>query len=287
MDNTQKKSTDYGLTWSSLLVPSNIDNRRGIVANNNVIYLGTNQKGLLRFNESWSAPLTNTSSLSIGAKNMVISESGTIQRFFSSTRGQSFIINTPHTSDEVRIFSGSNIPVNSICSCGTDNLSTVYVGSSTGHVHKVTISWGDTNNTTSLSCSTGIKINTSDSNSVKGMACSSNGIIVYACTGIGRIYKSTNSGVSFSQLGNSPSNPGPSTTTSQWQDLACSSDGNVVVACVYSKNIHISDNGGESWSNVVNSSGTPTTSNWGSIDISRDGTKLMAAQNGIMTANFT
>jgi hypothetical protein len=263
-----KKSTDYGSTWTSLSAPSTgFINRGSIVENNNVIYLGSNGNGIIRFNESWSTTLTNTSGMSIGSKNMVISKSKTIQRFFSSSNGQYFIINTPHTSNQVKQFSNANVPTNSLSSCGTDDLSTVYVGSTTGLIHKVSINWGNTNASTSLSCTAGIRLNSSDTTFIRGLACSSNGTIVYACTGNNKIYKSTNSGSSFSELANSP--------FGGHRSLACSSDGNVVVVCRFNQAIHISDNGGVNWT-----SGT-IIKDWTSVDISSDGTKLIAGENFI------
>lgn len=274
--NFLKTSTDNGINWTSLGNTTFV-NRAGIIAHKNVIYIGSNGGGIRRSTNTgvnWSS--TFALSISIGAKNMIISKT-TQERFFSSTNGQSFILQTPYSATNVKQVTSStvsNVPANSIACCGTDDLSTVYVGS-TGGVNKVIITWGADNTNTSFTCSTIVSIVSGQQ--VRGLACSSNGTIVYACGQTGQIYKSINSGISFSVLSNSTN----VTDTNTWRSMACSANGVVVVACRNIGVIYLSIDGGITWTNDTNSKA------WNSVDISRDGTKLIAGELFYWTGTVT
>jgi photosystem II stability/assembly factor-like uncharacterized protein len=266
--NNLFKTVNGGINFSTVNT-SLIKHARGVVSNINVIYVGSgNNNTLIMSTDSGINWTTLLESTNISPSSMLISNNN----FFSSTDGRSFIINAAH-SNNVRAINNTivtNVPSHSRCCCGTSNLSTIYVGSNLGKVHKVTITWGSTNSTTSLSCTGGVTINSSNLGYVM-VACSSDGTIVYACTGTGRIYKSTNSGNSFSELANSLN----VTDTNHWNTMACSSNGNVVVAARMGGFIHLSTDGGTTWS-----TGNSVSGFWWWVGVSSDGTKLFAGGGG-------
>ncbi len=263
------KSTDGGVIFS-VVNPNPPMHQRAIVANGPVIYLGgtNNQKLMISINggSTWTTLMTSIMSTQKGA---LISKT-TDQRFVCATDGGSVVIHTPYSNITTRTLSGSNIPTHSRNCCGVDNLSTVYIGSSVGKVHKLSITWSTLNSTT-FSCDAGTTINTSDGGYISGIACSSDGTIVYACAATGKIYKSTDSGVNYSVLINSPT----AIAGNVWNSIACSSDGNVVVAARMIGLIYLSTDGGNTWI-----SGNSVSGSWWWIDVSSDGTKVAAGGSG-------
>lgn len=264
--NKLYKSINGGTNFT-LITTLYTEHRRAIVANGTTLYIGgALNRDIIKSTDSGSNWVKVGTSY-ISQKSMLISK--TSERFFSSSDGTSFHINTPHTNNTLLNVSGGNIPISSQNCCGNSDLTRVYVGSNTGKVHTVTITWGPTNATTSISCDVGVILNTSDTGYIKGLACSSNGTIVYACTATGKIYKSTNSGTSFNVLSNSST----TSTGNTWNTMACSLDGNTVVAARSGGLIYLSTNGGETWTTGNSISGT-----WWWIDIF--GTKLVAGGGG-------
>jgi hypothetical protein len=263
------KSTDGGVIFS--VVNANPPtHQRAIVANGTVIYLGgTNNQNLMISTNSGSSWTILMSQIMSTQKGALISKT-TDQRFVCATDGGSVVIHTPYSNITTRTLSGSNIPTHSRNCCGVDNLSTVYIGSSVGKVHKLSITWSALHLTT-FSCDAGTTINTSDTGYITGIACSSDGTIVYACTATGKIYKSTNSGVNYSVLTNSPT----ATTGNVWSSMACSSNGNVVVVARTIGLIYLSTDGGNTWI-----SGNSVSGSWHWIDVSSDGTKVAAGGSG-------
>lgn len=131
---------------------------------------------------------------------------------------------------------------------------------------------------TTLSCDTGYQL--SSSSHVRGLACSSNGTIVHACIGTGKIYKSIDSGNTFSELTNSPN----VTNANIWRSMSCSSDGSIVVACKSTGFISVSTNSGITWiSGVSGVPGTAVSKGWNSVSMSDDGTKLLAGESFVWT----
>lgn len=268
-----------GTSWNAFPL-SGVSNVWSIVSNGGVTYIGSEYLGIKNIfdtSSNWSNLMTNSTSNFFGRENMIISKTAN-QRFFAASKSAtSFFINTPHTSNALKIFSGGNIPISSVSCCGSDDLSTVYVGSYEGKVHKVTITWGTTNNLTSLICDAGITINTSQLTDINGLACSSDGTIIYASPKGGKIYKSTNSGASFSILNNSPN---ADATSSFWASMQCSSNGDVIVACRRQNYIYMSSDGGVTWTN------NSIYDNWKFVDISRDATKILCAGNSYYTGTI-
>lgn len=93
-------------------------------------------------------------------------------------------------------------------------------------------------------------------------AMSSNGSSIYIADGGGRLYKSTNSGGSWSTM---------DSTVRSWNSIACSADGTKIFVTVNNGQIYVSTNSGTSF--------TARDSNrlWRSVDCSADGSKLIAS----------
>ena len=109
-----------------------------------------------------------------------------------------------------------------------------------------------------------------------GCGVSGNGATMYVCIQIntsgGSIYKSTNYGVSWTQVTNAPSNLG-------FFNLSVSSDGNSILcasATTGATTLMLSTNGGTSFANIASNSGMNVTNNyWKSFAISPDGSKII------------
>ncbi len=99
------------------------------------------------------------------------------------------------------------------------------------------------------------------------LAISQSGQISYACVTVGRMYKSTNYGVTWTLINDANNNIN---TNMNWSDIAISSDGSKIFACVSNGYIYVSTNSGASWA--------PKDSirDWRCIAVSNDGVKLCA-----------
>lgn len=111
------------------------------------------------------------------------------------------------------------------------------------------------------------------SKSWKGAACSNDGTIIYVCATNGsHIYKSTDSGVTWSEMTTSLG-------TRYWQDIACSPDGSIVGAVTSSpagkKGFYKSINGGSTWT----VSSFVGDSNYTAVGLSADGSKAVVSVN--------
>ena len=100
-----------------------------------------------------------------------------------------------------------------------------------------------------------------------GLACSSDGIIAYIVNDGGYIYKSTNTGVSWTAF--------TTMEIKRWKAICCSSDGQTVSVCSYGDGIYRSINGGNNWDLIDNTLGR----NYKSICCTRDGTTTFVAVN--------
>lgn len=100
-----------------------------------------------------------------------------------------------------------------------------------------------------------------------GLAVNSSGSIMYACVFGGAIWRSTNSGASWSVINNANIN---------WIDIATDSTGTKVVAVVKGGGIYTSINSGVTWSN----SNDAPIANWECVASDSTGTNLIAGSNG-------
>jgi hypothetical protein len=104
------------------------------------------------------------------------------------------------------------------------------------------------------------------------VASSSDGSKLVAAPQGGDIYRSTDSGATWTPTGNSSLN------TLLWLSVASSSDGSKLVAVVQGGDIYMSTDSGATW--IPTSDSTLNTLNWYSVTSSSDGTKLVAVVNG-------
>lgn len=107
---------------------------------------------------------------------------------------------------------------------------------------------------------------------LRKIASSSDGTILYAVFQGLKIYKSTDSGATWSQLTNS----GAYT----WRSICCSSDGTKIYASAYSGDVYKSNDSGATWS----SCGTLNYYN-GAIGCSSDGSKIIVLSDGEFGSN--
>ena len=279
------KSENDGLNWNTM-TPSTTSNTGAVVSDASAIILGSNGTlynlaksfdggntwtksylGRLPFKEAPGA------SFSFATDGMLMSQN----RFFSPSNGHGFAFATPYdvaprialadpTSTTLHV---PNVPYNSFNSCGNNDLSRIYVGSNVGKIHIVTINWGIDISNTVISCDAGKLLNSLSTEAVRGLSCSSDGSIVYACLQQGKIYKSTDSGLTFTILTNSPEIPS-NDTIKIWRSLSCSSDGSVIIVCRYNEKNYISGDGGISW--VSNS----LVKTWGTVSLHKNGSKFMS-----------
>ena len=107
--------------------------------------------------------------------------------------------------------------------------------------------------------------------SVASSADGSKLVAVFSQPNGGRIYTSTNSGVTWSQATNAPG--------ANWSAIASSADGNKLIAVVFGGSIYTSTNSGNIWT----TNNLPANSSWYAAASSADGTKLIvAAQKGLI-----
>jgi photosystem II stability/assembly factor-like uncharacterized protein len=99
-----------------------------------------------------------------------------------------------------------------------------------------------------------------------GIACSSDGKIVYLVADGGNIYKSTNTGSTWT--------PYTNLGTKRWRSICCSSDGKKVTVCTYGSGIYQSLDGGSSWYLIPNDG-----SNFNSVCCSSDGSVAFVSVN--------
>ena len=103
------------------------------------------------------------------------------------------------------------------------------------------------------------------------ISANSDGSILVGAVYLGDIYRSTDSGVTWTPTGDSNLN------TKKWQGLANSSDGSTIVAVVYDGDIYRSTDSGVTWT----SSGDFTLiKSWVSVASSSNGQKLVAVVFG-------
>ncbi|MEI6238293.1 MAG: hypothetical protein WCP15_02015, partial [bacterium] len=101
-----------------------------------------------------------------------------------------------------------------------------------------------------------------------GAASSADGQRLYATDYSGKIYRSSDYGVTWEVAGNSP--------LGQWSAIDCSSDGMKLVATPQGGHIYTSSDYGNTWS----ASPSSPSGNWQSVTSSADGSKLVAVANG-------
>jgi hypothetical protein len=92
----------------------------------------------------------------------------------------------------------------------------------------------------------------------------------------GRIYRSVNGGVDWTEV--TSTSPANMTTNRYWRSITSSADGMKLAAVAYGGRIYTSVNGGVDWTEVTSTSpaNMATNRNWRSITSSSDGTKLAA-----------
>lgn len=278
------KSENDGANWNTMTTPPTT-RIQSVASDASAIILGSNG-GSFNLAKSFDGGITwtnsylgrvpfesiNSASFSFGPDNMLMSQN----RFFTSSNGDGFAFATSYneapriaiadiTSTTLQV---PNVPYNSFNSCGNNDLSRIYVGSNVGKIHIVTINWGIDIPSTIISCDAGQLLNPPSTSSVRGLACSSDGSIVYACLQQGKIYKSIDSGLTFTILTNSPEVP--NNDTKMWRSLSCSSDGSVIIVCRYNEKNYISGDGGISW--VSNS----LSKTWIHVSLNNDGSKFMS-----------
>lgn len=278
------KSENDGANWNTMTTPPTT-NLYSVASDASTIILGSNGTSF-NLAKSFDGGITWTKSyvgrrpiiegtgfsFSFGPDTMLMSQN----RFFSSSNGHGFAFATSYneapriaiadiTSTTLQV---PNVPYNSFNCCGNNDLSRIYVGSNVGKIHIVTINWGIDIPSTVISCDAGQLLNPLSTLSVRGLACSSDGSIVYACLQQGKIYKSIDSGLTFTILTNSPEVP--NNDTKIWRSLSCSSDGSVIIVCRYNEKNYISGDGGISW--VSNS----LSKTWIHVSLNNDGSKFMS-----------
>jgi hypothetical protein len=96
------------------------------------------------------------------------------------------------------------------------------------------------------------------------MAMSGNGQIIYVTNRNGSIWKSTDTGATWSSL--------PSAGTRSWATVSTSQDGSIVVAAVATGFIYVSNDSGATWSERS----AAGSRSWRTVTVSSDGTKIRA-----------
>jgi hypothetical protein len=114
------------------------------------------------------------------------------------------------------------------------------------------------------STDSGVTWTARDSNqSWQSITSSADGTKLAACVHEGQIYTSADSGATWTARESSQ----------QWQSVASSADGTKLVACVYGGPIYTSANSGATWTARI-------SGDWSSVASSADGTKLVACADG-------
>lgn len=275
-------STNNGTNWTTMTIPPT-NNLQSIASDGSLVIIGSNG-GQYNISKSFDGGNTWTKSyLGTGPYNTAPGFSFSIppdcilmaqNRLFISSNGNGCALSTSYNGNLRLVSTTSSPPINNVpqyCfnSCGNTDLSRIYIGSKDGYIHIVNVEWGIDNSSTIITCDVGNKLNKPSTTllPVKGLACSSDGTIVYACLQEGQIYKSTDSGLNFTILTNSPSVP--SGNANIWRSLDCSSDGSVVIVCRYNEKIYVSGDGGESWKS------NNTVKLWINVYLDDDGSKFI------------
>jgi hypothetical protein len=265
--NKVYKSINYGISFDVIILNILVDgyflyftNNSAITSIGNKVVVASNGYGTVKSSDGGSTWTFNGNyGISVGPGALLFNSTD----IFLTTNGQSYYKGLFNSSPMTQI-ADPTIPTNTFVACGTSDLSTVYVGGN-GVIYKYSGIPSTTNLTSTIS-SAGLGGTVS---SIRGIACSTDGIIIYVCSNMnGNIYKSTNSGVSYNILSNSYA---PNSNWGEWwSSLDCSSDGSIVVASVYNKYIYYSINGGANWSNYSK------VSQWSDVSIFKDGSKIIA-----------
>lgn len=269
---TLNRSVDNGLGWA--VIASN-QYGSAVVAKNDVIYFGNSITYTIRSidNATTWTTLSNYAT-QISADSMTISQDGN-NNFVASNNG-SWILYA-NNANSIRFT--TNMPQNSLVTCGNDDLSVIYVGSSNNNVFKLNFTPADSSlnyvRTTTLPSGNTTKF-------IRGLACSSDGTIVYASQDATKIYKSIDSGNNFAILTSSPT----ASTSNIWRSMDCSADGNIIVACMNPGYIYVSASGGKLWTSTNNNADTYL--NWNDVTISKDGRTFIACHTtGLYIGNIS
>jgi hypothetical protein len=247
----------------------------GISMNQSHIYLSTNGSNIQHkdittneWNHKWAG--TGADGVSLTNNSILTDISNNSDLFFGSSNGTKFITNVYITRTNPTV-----IPSKSLACCGTPDLSTIYVGTDLGEIHNVSLNLIDS----TLTCGVGKKLVSGWSGWIVGLACSHDGTIIYACFEQRQIYKSTNSGNTFTAL--TANILAGSTPT--WRGLRCSAEGNVVAAIRSDRNVDISVSAGNKWTTRR----LPAGQEFRSLDLSSDGSKcIIGTLRGIYILNI-
>lgn len=274
------KSSDGGSNWTvitNLYDSLSFTNFNSVSSNGTYIAVGTNPANTSYSGMRISTDGGNTWNLKlldravIYPKGIMINSNKLFMGVFSSLSTDTGYHYTylPNTTLTRISKTTNNTVINStLCLCGNDDMTLLYAGSSGGKIHKIT--WtGDV-----PLVEDGVIVVPGVSLSVRAIACSSDCSIIYCCpisntaSPNGRVYKSTNLGVSYSILPNSPIS---TNSLNHWRSLCCSSDGNIVVGCISNQGIYASLDSGNTWISYLTS-----TNPWVDLSITNDGTKFVA-----------
>jgi len=102
------------------------------------------------------------------------------------------------------------------------------------------------------------------------IASSADGRKLVAAAYGGSLWRSTDSGLSWTALSGAP--------VGGWNSVASSSDGTTLAAVIFMNNIWLSTNSGTTWTGQTG--GAPADASWQAIASSSDGTNLVAVANG-------